>query len=264
MKKVLSVLFVVLVLALCVLPFSVSAAETTEPGYIYFAVPAEGAVAWKNFNMVFCHMWSKIGGDVYGWQEKAERCEDMGNGYWRYDLSGVTFDPEGEYSLIFSNDIGQQTYNLNITSSCQGDAVYCSGDTCPNPVDGQKTCAVARWMNNGENVHPAIEIDSSGELLNPDEADAETAQTVWGTAEGASYELPEVTVTTDSDTEITDEEDAAEDAELLIAPAPDSAADNADGINTNTATVWIIVVCAVCACAIAVAVILLARKNRKN
>ena len=85
-----------------------------------------------------------------------------------------------KYSLIFSNDSGMQTYNLNITSSCLGDIVYCKGDICANPVDGEKSCAVARWTHNGAKVHPAVEIDSAGKTLNPDEVDLSEAETKWG------------------------------------------------------------------------------------
>ena len=257
MKKLVSLLFVVLILVMCASP-AFSAAET-EPTYIYFIAPTEGAIAWKNYSTVFCHIWSKYGGDIYGWQEKNERCEQV-DGYWRYDLSGIEFDPEGEYSLIFSNENGMQTYNLNVTSACLGDIAVCAGDTCVNPVDGEKTCAVARWTYNGDTVHPAIETDSSGQVLNVDEIDPADAVTVWGTDEGTAHELPEIAAA----------EEAEEDV-LLIATASDEGAedvktigaDNADGINTNAATVWIIIVCVIVAGAIIAVTIVLAKKNKK-
>lgn len=250
MKKLFAMMLAVLLLAVCVMPMTVAAAEMTEPQYIYFEVPT-GSVAWNNFNIIYCHIWSKTGGDIYAWQAKGEICEDMENGYWRYDLSQLDFDPEGEYSLIFSNENGMQTYNLNITSDCKGDIAYCNGDTCVNPVDGEKRCAVARWKNNGENVHPAIEVDSNGKLLNVDEVDADTVQTVWGTSEGVSVELAEIEVQTTEE---------ATESEI----SDDTAADNADGINTNTATTWIIIVCVVMFCVIAAIVIVLAVKNKKK
>lgn len=264
MKRAISLVFALMILALCLV--QAAAAETTDPAYIYFAVPRASGVSWNNFSMVYCHIWSKTGGDIYGWQEKDERCEDLGNGYWRYDLSTIDFAPDGEYSLIFSNENGMQTYNLNITSSCLGDIVVCEGDTTVNPVDGEKSCAVARWLNNGDKVHPAVEIDSNGKTVNVDEIDPADAETVWGTGEGTSYELPEAAADEpdESADDAAEDTDAAEDGELLIAPAPDSAADNADGINTNTATVWIIIVCAVVICAIVVVVIVLAKKNKKK
>lgn len=250
MKRVIALLFAVMIASLCVLP--AFAAESTEPGYIYFAVPTQGSVAWKNFSTVYCHMWSKAGGDIYGWQDKNERCEDMGNGYYRYDLSGIDFDPEGEYSLIFSNENGMQTYNLNITSSCLGDIAYCDGDSTANPVDGEKSCAIARWTNTAS-VHPAIEVDSNGHTINVDEIDPENAETLWGTNEGNSYELVQL-ITEDN----AEETEAADDA---VAVAPEE--DNADGINTTAATVLIINISAAAVCAVVILVVVLAKRNKK-
>ncbi len=249
MKRVLALLFVAVVLALGVLPLTASGAEMTETKYIYFETPT-GSVAWNNFKMVYCHMWSKSGGDIYAWQAKEETAEDMGNGFWRYDLSGIDFDPEGEYSLIFSNENGMQTYNLNITSACLGDIVTCNGDTCVNPVDGEKSCAVARWKYNGEKVHPAIEVDSAGKLLNVDNVALDGIETVWGDSQGESHELPEAAVTL-----------TATEGETLS--AADIKAEKDDGINLRAATTWIIVASAVVVCALVAVAIILARKNRK-
>ena len=253
MKKVFAMALIVMLLLLSAVPMTFSAAETTDPGYIYFAVPTEGSVACNNFKNIYCHIWSKTGGDIYGWQEKAERCEDMGNGYWRYDMSAVTFDPESEYSLIFSSNTGSQTYNLNVTSSCLGDIAYCDGTTNINPVDGEKTCAVARWTNNA-NVHPAIETDSTGNVINIDGVDPEEAETKWGTSEGKSYELAEIKT---SDSQENTESDSKTDS------TEDTGVKNQDGINTNLATTWIIIVCAVAAAVIFTFVIILAKKNKK-
>lgn len=250
MKKVLSAALVILMLLLCAVPLCVSAAETTDPAYIYFVVPTEGSVAWRNFKNIYCHIWSKTGGDIYGWQEKAERCEDMGNGYWRYDMSAVNFDPDSEYSLIFSTNSGSQTYNLNVTSSCLGDIAYCDGTTNVNPVDGEKTCAVARWTNNA-NVHPAIETDSAGDVINIDGIDPEEAETKWGDSEGKSYELPEIASANQEDETEAESKD-------------DSGEVNKDGINTKAATTWIIIVCAVAAAAIFTWVIILSKRNKKQ
>ncbi len=250
MKRFFTILIAIIVLALTVMPLAASAAEMTEPNYIYFEIPTATA-SWKNFSMVYCHMWSKDGGDIYPWQSKNEKCEDMGNGYWRYDLSAIEFDPAKEYSLIFSNEAGMQTYNLNITSSCLGDIAYCSGDTCVNPVDGEKSCAVARWKNNGEKVHPAIEVDSNGRLLNVDNVKSDEIETVWGDSKGASYELPELQ--TSNASSITASESPTEDDGEVVE----------DGINTKAATVWIVSISAVVIISLLVVTVILARRNRK-
>lgn len=249
MKRLLSLFCIAVILVLCVLPMTASAAEMTDAKYIYFEVPT-GSVSWKDFNVVYCHMWSKKGGDIYAWKAKDETAEDLGNGVWRYDLSGIDFDPEGEYSLIFSNEVGMQTYNLNITSKCLGDIVFCDGDTCVNPVDGEKVCAVARWRHNGEKVHPAVEVDSNGKLLNVDNVALDEIETVWGDSAGDSYELPEPSVTI-SETE----------GETLS--AVDVKAEKEDGINLKAATTWIIIVSAVVVCVLVVITVVLARRNRK-
>ena len=254
MKKIISLFFAVIIFALCMLP-AVTAAET-DPAYIYFEIPTDGSTAWNNFSMVYCHMWSKSGGDIYGWQDKAERCEDMGNGYWRYGLRDISFDEDGEYSLIFSNENGMQTYNLNITSSCMGDIVYCSGDVCPNPVDGEKSCAVARWRNNGDKVHPAIETDSTGSILNPDEADADDIETKWGTEKGSSVELADL-----SASYVSAETEAEKESAAISA---DEVADKEDGINLTAATTWIIIVSVLLAGAILTLTVIFAKRNKKN
>lgn len=249
MKRFTALLFIVLLLTCSAPTPAVFAAETTQPAYIYFEIPTEGA-AWGSFKMVYCHMWSKTGGDIYPWQSKKETCEDTGSGYWRYNLSGIDFDPEGEYSLVFSNENGMQTYDLNITSDCRGDIVYCKGDTCVNPVDGEKTCAVARWRNNGGRVHPAIVVDSNGKTLNVDEVDPGDIDTVWCTGEGKSYELPEtesVKVTEESTVSVTDDGEVAE-----------------DGINTRVATVWIIAGCSAVFIAVITIVVILAKRNKEK
>ena len=252
MKRVISLLCAIMLLALAVLPLSAAAAEMTDPSYIYFEIPT-GAVKWNGFNNVFCHMWSKTGGDVYGWQEKKERCEDMGNGYWRYDVSDITFDPQGEYSLIFSNDTGAQTYNLNITSDCLGDIAYCSGDTCINPVDGQKSCAVARWKYNGDKVYPAIELDSEGVEINVDKVDKDEIETVWGSSTGSAHELPELETAKTKATEKNDNKSLSDDGEV-----------KEDGINTHAATIWIVSISAVVAIAVVVVIVILAKRNKKQ
>ena len=242
MKKTLSLIIAVLLLSVCILPLTASAAEKTDPGYIYFTPPANDGVTWSGFSKVYCHIWSKTDGEVYEWQSKKELCEDLGSGYWRYDLSGIDFDEKGEYSVVFSNDKGQQTYDLNITSSCPGDIVYCEGETVQSPSDDAKQCVAARWTNNTD-VLPSVEVDSQGKTTDSDDIKP------WGSGEGASYEMPEIT---SADTENNSIESTSE-----------NSGDNPDGINTNAATLWIIIVCVVVAGAIFAVVVYLGIKNKK-
>lgn len=193
MKRFASLIMIVLVLVSCFSMLSVNA-QMTDTNCIYFKVPDNDRVSWNNFSMVFCHIWREgnEGGDFYAWQGKEERCTDLKNGYWSYDLSGLEFDPDGVYCVIFSNENGKQTYNLTLTSQCLGDIAVCDGDTCVNPVDGAKTCDVARWLHSGDSVHPCAAIDSTGTLVDPDNIDGQDIDRTFGDLVGTSVELEEV------------------------------------------------------------------------
>ncbi len=196
MKRLFCIVLAVFVLMLSTFAVTVAAEDTTNPDCIYFQVPTSDGVAWKNFSVVFCHIWQEgdEGGDFYAWQAKDERCTDLGNGYWSYDISEFDFKEDGTYSVIFSNENGMQTYNLSITSDCKGDIVYCDGETCVNPVDSEKQCTVARWMENNETVHPCAVFGSDGTLVDPDSIFNTDAQLKWGSSEGVSITMPEVEV----------------------------------------------------------------------
>lgn len=253
MRRAVSIMIAVLVLIFSAVSIHAETAAT-EPRYIYFQVPESGSIAWNNYKMVFCHMWSKTDGDIYSWQDKKEICEDVGGGVWRYDVGNIEFDPDKEYSLIFSNESGMQTYNLNITSSCLGDIVYCKGDICVNPVDGEKSCAVARWTHNGDKVHPAVETDSAGKTLDPDEVKSSDIQTKWGTDQGKSYDLP--------NTEITEAtEESIKESETVDV---DKLADKEDGINLTAATAWIVSISAILILAAVIFVVVIGKRNYKN
>ena len=215
MKRLLCVLFAVLVLMTSVVTFSASAEDMTSTDCIYFQVPTATTVAWKNFSIVFCHIWQEgdDGGDFYAWQAKDERCEDLGNGYWKYDISGFEFKEDATYSVIFSNENGMQTYNLTLTSDCKGDIVVCEGDSCENPVDNQKQCAVARWTTNKDKVHPCAAFSSDGVLLDPDGIFYDDIDKKWGNAEGTSIAMPEVVVPTEPETEPESEDEITNDNE---------------------------------------------------
>ena len=50
MKRTFALMIAVLMLVFSVLSFSVCAADTTDPAYVYFMPPTEGSVAWTGFN----------------------------------------------------------------------------------------------------------------------------------------------------------------------------------------------------------------------
>lgn len=253
MKKIISALFSVIILMLCLIP-AFSAAEVdlagvaepavTEPGFIYFEVPSGGAVSWDDFKTVFCHISGKDS-EIYAWQSDPEKCEDAGKGYWRYDVRSISFDPAGEYTVIFSNDKGDSTYALCFTSDCIGDIVYCEAYSESAPADDQKVVAIARWRNHKDTVHPAVDADSSDHTVSIDGVDPSKAQTVWGTGSGGSYELSEKPLSATSD-EITEQ---------------DIIADESDGINLRAVTIAIVSVSVVLGGAIIALTVYLAKKN---
>lgn len=203
MKRVLCLIFaLVMLMSVFVLP--VNAQDMTSAQYIYFQVPTESSVAWKNFSVVFCHIWKEgdEGGDFYPWQAKDERCTDLQNGYWAYDISSLNFEEDGTYAVIFSNENGMQTYNLTLTSECKGDIVVCEGDTCVNPVDSAKSCTVARWLENKDSVHPCAQVSSDGVIVDPDSVFNTDIDRTWGSSDGVSIEFPQVEYETQAPTEI--------------------------------------------------------------
>lgn len=192
MKKVISILMAVLVL---MFSFAVVAnAESTDTNCIYFQVPTASSVAWKNFSNVYCHIWEEGGDGFFSWQSKDEKCTDLGNGYFSYDLSSFEFKEDGKYAVIFSNDNGLQTYDLTLTSDCKGDYVYCNGDTCKNPVDSAKSCAVARWKNNSDKAFPCAREDSEGILNDPDSITGKDVNLNFGSSAGKAVALDEVKI----------------------------------------------------------------------
>ena len=250
MQRFACIIFAILVMMTSVFAFGASAEDTTNPNCIYFQVPTAPEVAWKNFTTVFCHIWQEgdEGGDFYAWQAKEERCEDLGNGYYSYDLSGFTFKEDAVYSIIFSNENGMQTYNLTLTSDCKGDIAMCEGDICENPVDSEKQCAVARWIENKDKVHPCAGENSVGLILDPDGIDGTDVDLTWGNSEGVSIEFPEIVMPTEAETEAPVEEETQQvDGELEDPAFP---------------VIYFIIGGAVLVVAIVVVVVIIAKKKK--
>lgn len=207
MKRILCLIMTVFLLVLSMSVVPVCAEETTDTNCIYFQVPNSDGVSWSNFKTIFCHIWAEgdSGGEFSAWQSKEQRCTDLGNGYWSFDISGYEFKEDTQYAVIFSNDIGMQTYDLTLTSACKGDIAVCEGDTCQNPVDSAKNCAVARWTNNKDKVFPCASISSEGALLDPDGVMNEDIDRKWGSDEGTSIAMPKVEVPQEESEEETEE-----------------------------------------------------------
>ena len=137
----------------------VSAADTK----VYFEVPSD----WKNYKSVFCHIWVYGGDSLASWQSKKEKCTLEDDGRYSYDPSKVGGLTDGEYyGVIFSNDIGQQTYDTLMSTACFGDTLYCDGTTYENPQDSSKTGLAAFWKGQDRAQYgPIMQVTSIGNLI---------------------------------------------------------------------------------------------------
>ena len=252
-------------LILCSFMVTIGAgAQTTSVDCVYFQTPTASGVAWNNFKNVYCHIWEIGGEPIYSWQAKEEKCEDLGNGYYSYNLSDIEFKPSASYAVIFSNENGLQTYDLYITSACKGDIVACNGDTCINPVDSEKTCTVARWINNADKVFPVAQVDSNGLNVDPDGIIDKDIDTNWGESEGTAVELPETQLEaetkTNEETQI-ESTQAKIDANKNVMASIETEKDNA---NSNNTILWIVISVIAIICVVTVFVVFILKAKKKQ
>ncbi|MDP4120546.1 MAG: InlB B-repeat-containing protein [Bacillota bacterium] len=127
------------------------AAERT----IYFKVPSSWGTCYKQ---IYCHLYT-LGGSTYAaWQCKLEKCTKVSDGLWSYVV------PNGSYNvIIFSDDIGMQTYDLTYGSYClrDNDTVYCTGNQLECPADSTIKVDEAKWKLHVE-YGPLQQMTSTG------------------------------------------------------------------------------------------------------
>ncbi len=180
MKKILSMVLV-LVLALSCLAFaSVSAEEFTpsEEPVIYFEVPEN----WGEFTKVFCHIW-EYGAEtpLANWQSKKESCTATETErVYSYNISKVGGLEEGKmYCVIFSVTEGSQTYDCLMDTNCFGDTLYCDGTLYENPQDSSKFCEAAFWKNQDKTKYgPILQITSIGNITGTALAPGATVESI--------------------------------------------------------------------------------------
>ncbi len=166
MKRLLSLFFAVIMsvvtLALSVTGYEGKTVKDTSShrdadNCIYFAVPG-GEDDWGHFDTIYCHIWIDGGDEFFTWQTEYEKCEKVKKNLWKYDLDNLEisrrveggFNEKTTYGVIFSDNIGNQTYDLYFTKECLGDTVECTNAYRGNPIDTSKRCIVARWQKNGD------------------------------------------------------------------------------------------------------------------
>lgn len=174
MKRLFCCIMMMLVLATsfsCLCPL-VSASVQKEDNAIYFSVPTTGENAWGDFDTVYCHIWRDGGDEFFTWQTTFEKCTKVKGNLWKYDLADLEnsrnsnngIEKDAIYAVIFSNNLGEQTYDLYFTTECIGDTVICSNDTKDNPVDPAKKCLISKWTNNSQKYNP---VDYYNQSKNP-------------------------------------------------------------------------------------------------
>lgn len=147
----------------CMASMAVIGASAAEDTTIYFEVPSD----WNNYSSVFCHIWVYGGDSLASWQSKKEKCTQVEDKLYSYDVSKVGGLEAGTYyGVIFSVDIGLQTYDTLMTSDCYGDTLYSDGTIYENPQDSSKTCVAAFWKNHDKSAYgPVMQITSVGNLI---------------------------------------------------------------------------------------------------
>lgn len=138
-KKIASVILATLLIAGTIAFGATSAsASVTSGGTIYLQVPA----SWKTYSTVYCHLWKDGGNDLYSWQTKKEKAVKVSDGLYSYEIpAGADVN-----MVIWSNDIGMQTYDLTMGDCCIGDTVYSKNEIVENPVDSHKSCELVYWQ----------------------------------------------------------------------------------------------------------------------
>lgn len=131
----------VAVLALGSLTF-VSAEDTLSDSVIYFEAPD----FWDVDKYVFCNIYVYGGDALSPWQGGKARCTKVDDNLYAYDISKVGALEKGEYySVIFSSDMGNQTFDTILSTKCIGDTLYCDGNIVEEPTSSRLNTAY--WKN---------------------------------------------------------------------------------------------------------------------
>lgn len=131
----------VAVLALGSLTF-VSAEDTLSDSVIYFEAPD----FWDVDKYVFCNIYVYGGDALSPWQGGKARCTKVDDNLYAYDISKVGALEKGEYySVIFSSDMGNQTFDTILSTKCIGDTLYCDGNIVEEPTASRLNTAY--WKN---------------------------------------------------------------------------------------------------------------------
>ncbi|MDD6644893.1 MAG: LPXTG cell wall anchor domain-containing protein [Oscillospiraceae bacterium] len=149
-----------------------------EAGKIYFEKPS----AWAGTTFS-THIWVvETGESFFGFSTKKERLKEEG-GKLSYDLS-ILSDPSAQisggfksgvdYSIMFYDELGNETCGLMFNTNCVGDTAYLTANekTFENTEDSRKHSYPIAWKDNGKKYGIPLQITSvgtiQGEFVSPD------------------------------------------------------------------------------------------------
>ena len=197
MKRIISILLVIGVLmSFSTVMVTASATESVGTntdtnasgisGKVYFEYPG----MWDG-TIFYAHIWeNETGTSFFLWQTKKEKLT-VENGKLCYDLSTLD-DPsaqiEGgiktgvEYSIMFSDEKGNETCKLTLTTDCIGDTAYVTGlnREDENIGDYSKKSYLVAWRLNGKKYGMPLQITPygtiQGQFITPDKTPAQIIQ----------------------------------------------------------------------------------------
>lgn len=197
MKKIISILLVIGVLmSFSTVMVTASATEsvgtntdsnaTGTTGKVYFEYPG----MWDG-TIFYAHIWeNETGTSFFLWQTKKEKLTAE-NGKLCYDLSTLDdpnaqisggLKPGVEYSIMFSDNLGNETCKLTFTTECIGDTAYVTGlnREDENIGDYSKKSYLVAWRLNGKKYGMPLQITPygtiQGQFITPDKTPAQIIQ----------------------------------------------------------------------------------------
>ena len=181
MKKILSFLLTIaVVISFSTVMTTASATDSVSKntgintlgssGKVYFEKPS----VWEGTTF-YAHIWeSENGTSFYGWQTKKEKMTEE-DGKLYYDLS-ILSDPSAQlsgglksgvdYTIMFCDNIGNETCGLMFTTECIGDTAYITSpeQAIENNIDSTKHSYPIAWKLNGKKYGVPLQISSVGTI----------------------------------------------------------------------------------------------------
>ncbi|MDD6646107.1 MAG: Ig-like domain-containing protein [Oscillospiraceae bacterium] len=181
MKKIFSFLLVIaVVMSFSTVMTTASATDSVSTntnintlgssGKVYFEKPS----MWEGTTF-YTHIWeSENGTAFFGWQSKKEKMTEE-DGKLYYDLS-ILSDPSAQlsgglkpgvdYTIMFSDNLNNETCGLMFTTECIGDTAYVTSPdmSYENTEDSTRHSYLIAWKANGKKYGVPLQITSVGTI----------------------------------------------------------------------------------------------------